>query len=534
MKSLVESGFVLAAVISALACGTPVATARNSLNDPAIVTESGPLKGIVGEQMDAYLGIPYAAPPAGALRWMPPQPFRRWHGMLDATAFGNECPQTGTDDDVVGDENCLFLNVYTPGVKKKQGKHDGLAVMVWIHGGGLTSGAGSDFDPTPLVEGGGVIVVTINYRLGVLGFLAHPALDDEGHLAGNYGFMDQQFALRWVQRNIGAFGGDPSRVTIFGESAGGLSIYSEIASPLAAGLFQRAIAQSGAYAGFAPDYRADILPIADAEGTGNFFVEAGTALAGSVGCASQSAACLRAVSATALVQAQRQVFPFVDGALLSEPPGAAFASGAFNRVPVITGTNHDEYRFFVARDFISKTGLVTTATYPVDLEGVFGPTIAASVATKYPSVSLPPPYGPSLELAAAGTDGIFGCTARRAMRSLASYVTVYAYEFNDENAPSPFPNLNFPLGAFHGADVQYLFNRNGVPAAFTPDQQALSQAMIGYWTQFAKTGDPNSPGEPVWAPYDPATDLRQSFVPPTPAVEAGYAVDHDCAFWDGF
>jgi para-nitrobenzyl esterase len=509
--------------------GTPSAKAANSLNDPAIVTESGPLKGVVTPQVNEYLGIPYAAPPVGALRWVPPRPFGRWHGVFSATQFGNECPQTGG-----GDENCLFLNIYTPNLKKNRDKHDGLAVMVWIHGGGLTSGAGSEFDPTPLVESGGVIVVTINYRLGVLGFFAHPALDSEGHLAGNYGFMDQQLALRWVQRNIGAFGGDPYRVTIFGESAGGLSIYSQLASPLAAGLFQGAIAQSGAYAGFAPHYRVDILPIAAAETTGNSFVNPGTTFANDVGCTSQTAECLRGVAAAMLVNAQGTIFPTIDGALLTETPGAAFASGNFNRVPVITGTNHDEYRFFVARDFILKTGPVTIPGYPTVLDTVFGPPLEPSVYAEYPPGAIPPPDGSSLQLAAAGTDGIFACTARRALMGLAQYVTTYAYEFNDENAPSPFPHLNFPLGAFHSADVLYLFNRNGVPAPLTPDQQKLSQAMISYWTQFAKTGDLNSWGQPFWAPYDPTTDVRQSFVPPTPTVESGFATDHKCAFWDFF
>jgi para-nitrobenzyl esterase len=527
MKSVAVGCVVgLAALIAA---STVMGASRN---DGAIVTESGPLEGIAGGQINAYLGIPYATPPVGPLRWIPPQPFGRWQGVYRATAFGNECPQQDTAGEVIGDEDCLFLNIYTPSLKKKQNKHAGLAVMVWIHGGGLTSGAGSEFDPTPLVEGGGVIVVTLNYRLGVLGFFAHSALDNEGHLAGNYGFMDQQFALAWVQRNIAAFGGDPSRMTIFGESAGGLSVYSQLASPLAAGLFQGAIAQSGAYGGFAPDYRAVILPIAEAETTGNLFVDPGTTVADRIGCTSQTAACLRDADAATIVTAQGFVFPFIDGMLLTQTPGAAFTSGNFNRVPVITGTNHDEYRFFVARDFIIRSGLITSAGYSAVVQDVFGPTIAPSVETAYPAGA--PPFGPSLELAAAGTDGIFACTARRAMMAVAHYVTTFAYEFNDENAPSPFPNLNFPLGAFHSADVQYLFNRNGVPAPFTPAQAQLSQTMIAYWTQFAKTGNPNALGQPVWDAYDPTNDLRQSLVPPTPVVESGFATDHLCAFWEAF
>ena len=499
-------------------------SAATTANNPVIVTQSGRLQGVVSTEMIEYLGIPYAAPPVGTLRWMPPQAFGRWKGVFQATQFGNTCPQING-----GDENCLFLNVYTPHGKNSV-KPTRLPVMVWIHGGGLTKGAGSDFDPTPLVEGGDVIVVTINYRLGMLGFFAQQALDSEGHLAGNYGFMDQQFALRWVQRNIAAFGGDPRRVTIFGESAGGLSIYSQLASPLAAGLFQRAIAQSGAYAGFAPDYRVEILPIATAETTGNPFVESGAALADAVGCPDQTAACLRAVDPGTLVMTPKAIFPTIDGTLLTQTPGDAFAGGNFNRVPVITGNNHDEYRYFVATNF---TLPVTNAQYGGVFDAVFGSQLAPSVEAQYPLGINPPANETELQLSAAGTDGIFVCTARRAEQALAQYVTVYAYEFNDENAPAPkIQNLNFPLGAYHSADVQYLFNRNGVPAPFTPDQQALSQAMISYWTQFAKTGDPNSPGQPLWAAYDPATDERLSLVPPEPAVESGFATDHMCAFWD--
>jgi para-nitrobenzyl esterase len=498
-------------------------------SDPAIVTDSGPLKGVVTPQITSYLGIPYAAPPVGTLRWMPPQPFGRWQGVFDATQVGNKCPQTRA-----GDENCLVLNVYTP--TAAQGKPDRLPVMVWIHGGGLTGGAGSEFDPTPLVEGGGVIVVTINYRLGVLGFLAHPALDREGHLAGNYGLMDQQFALAWVQRNIAAFGGDTTRVTIFGESAGGLSVYSQLASPRAAGLFQAAIAQSGAYSGFAA-YRTTIVPLAVAETTGDAATLSGTALADAVGCRSQTAECLRSVAATMLVDKQRVIYPFIDGTLLTETPGAAFASGDFNRVPVMTGTTHDEYRYFVARDFNlnSDVGPITNAQYPAALTTVFGAALATSVLAQYPLPSNPPADAASLALGAAGTDGYFACTARRAMQGLAPYVTTYAYEFNDTNAPSPeIPAVNFPLGAFHSSDVQYLFNRLGVPAPFTPAQTRLSQAMIDYWIHFATTGDPNSTSQPVWTPYHPATDLRLSLTTPQEAVESTFATDHRCAFWDRF
>jgi para-nitrobenzyl esterase len=522
-------GFVFgfAALVVAMCWGMCSAQAAGR---PAIVTESGPLKGVVTPTLDEYLGIPFAAPPVGTLRWMPPQPFGRWHGVFNATQFGNNCTQPAD-----GDEDCLFLNIYTP---RGANKHGGLAVMVWIHGGGLVNGAGRDFDPTPLIEGGGVIVVTFNYRLGLLGFLAHPALDSEGHLAGNYGFMDQQFALAWVQRNVAAFGGDPSRVTIFGESAGGLSVYSQLASPLAAGLFQQAIAQSGAYAGF-DDYLHRMRPIAVAETTSTPGVLSGAAVANAVDCTSQTAACLRDAAPAMFIGLSRAIFPFIDGTLLPQAPGAAFASGNFNRVPVMTGTNHDEYRYFVAQNYDLNKGVgpLMNPDYTSAIDTLFWSLTAADLAAVLadypPPGSGSPADAASLELGAAGTDGTFACTARRAIRALAQYVTVHAYEFNDENAPW-FPPLSFPLGAYHGADVQYLFNRNGNPAPFTLAQQRLSQAMISYWTQFAKTGDPNSPGQPAWAPYDPATDERQSFVPPVPVVESGFATDHDCDLWDSF
>ena len=223
--------------------------------------------------------------------------------------------------------------------------------MVWIHGGALTTGSSDPYDPTRLVEKG-VIVVTINYRLGLLGFFAHPAIDAEGHLNGNYGLMDQQLALKWVRRNIEAFGGDPDRVTIFGESAGGQSVYSQLASPLAAGLFRRAIAESGAYLEF-QDYFPYIVTLAIAETTGTALVLSGIANAEAVGCGRMAtASCLRDVPASTLVSAQPStLFPFVDGTLLTQTPGVAFGKGQFNRVPVISGGNHDEWRLFVADDY---------------------------------------------------------------------------------------------------------------------------------------------------------------------------------------
>ncbi len=330
----------LASICIVALAAAPIASADHP---PIAVTESGLVIGTTANGINEFLGIPYAAPPMGPLRWMPPKPYGLFHGfVLQATQFGSECTQPGP----FGSENCLFLNVYRPQPQFGGGPPRSLPVMVWIHGGSLTSGGGDFYDPTPLVQKG-VIVVTINYRLGYLGFFAQSALDAEGHLAGNYGLMDQQFALRWVQKNIVGFGGDPNRVTVFGQSAGGYSIYAQLASPTASHLFRGAIVESGSFDQF-QDYFDFIVPLATGESTGTAFVPAGDSVAAGFGCSGspgETSKCLRDLSAPALVAIQAGIlYPFVDGTLLTQTPGEAFASGQFNRVPVIHGTNHDEWR----------------------------------------------------------------------------------------------------------------------------------------------------------------------------------------------
>jgi para-nitrobenzyl esterase len=412
--------------------------------------------------------------------------------------------------------------------------------MVWIHGGGLQIGGGDGLNPVLLVEQG-VIVVTINYRLGYLGFFAQSAIDAENHLKGNYGFMDQQFALKWVQRNIAGFGGDPNQVTIFGESAGGQSVYAQLASPLAVALFRGAIAESGSYYEF-QDYFNYVVPLAQGETTGTGFVPSGAVIADSVGCASQKAACLRAVPASTMVaQEPFPIFPFVDGALLTQTIGAAFSSGQFNQVPVISGTNHDEWRLFVATNYdLNGNPILTAAEYDTAVTAQWGPNLGPLVLALYPYSSYP---AGGEALSASTTDGFMSCPGRNANQLLSKFVTTYAYEFNDENAP---PNqsffgglLTFPLGAYHTAEMQYLFKYldlfgfGAIP--LTHKQRQLSHAMVSYWTQFAKTGNPNSSGEPTWVPYSPAVDQIQSLIPPTPMVESNFNSDHLCsAFWDTF
>lgn len=483
-----------------------------------VTTESGPVRGIRAGAFDAYPGIPYAAPPLGELRWRPPRPYGRWQGVLEASGFGSECTQPGsTPGDVAGSEDCLFLNVYRP----RGPARDHLPVMVWIHGGALTIQSGAFDVPPAVLEGDDVVVVSMNYRLGVLGFFAHPAIDAEGHVNANYGLMDQQRALEWVRDNIAAFGGDPERITIFGTSAGALSVYSHLASPTAAGLFQRAIAQSGSYQGLA-SYQTSIVPLAAAEAAGASFASA-------LGCS--TASCLRGLPVERIVAAEPgNSYPIIDGTVLVRTPGEAFASGAFNRVPVIAGTSHDDYRFVVAIDYDFGPGPLTAAGYPAAvarmLELPVSDPFVTTVLGEYPLDQ----YGgnASIALGAAGTDRVFACPALDGDRSLSQWTTTYAYEFDDEHAPSFFDRpVSFPLGAYHSSEVLYLLDTHLLDAA----QLELSRAWIRYWTTFAATGDPNSPGAPEWPPFDATAARMQSMKPPAPAAKSGFAADHRCSFW---
>jgi para-nitrobenzyl esterase len=493
-----------------------------------VPTDKGPVKGIETQAVKEYLGIPYAAPPVGDLRWRPPQPAQRWHGPRDATRFGNHCPQPASPFGAASNtEDCLYLNVYTPNNGPGRGHAKHLPVMVWIHGGALAVGESDDYDPTRLVKQG-VVVVTINYRLGFLGFFAHPALSAEStsHSSGNYGLMDQQAALRWVKRNVGKFGGDSGNVTIFGQSAGGLSVHAQLASPLAAGLFQRAIVQSGAYATTNPS-------LSDAE-------TKGSAVARSVGCAVQTAVCLRSVAVGTLLARQPttegSVLPNVDGNVLPQSIKAAIESGQFNRVPVIEGSTHDEFSIFTALYIEFVYGELSPGLYPIVLS-VLLPTIGSNaglgdVLAQYPLANYP---SVGEAITALGTDAVFSCSGHRVAQALSQFAPTYTYEFNDRNAPQLFVRpASFPYGAYHGSELAYLFDSTtlGGHAPLDPNQESLADAMVRYWTQFARTGVPNAAGSSQWPAYTAPTDLYQSLVPPTPGTEAGFAADHKCAFWD--
>ena len=508
-------------VAALLVAGTASAQSRKgkpkASNPAVVVTDKGAVRGLVASGMRSFKGIPYAAPPVGNLRWKPPQPAAAWKGIRGAQGFGSNCPQPpGFFGRLSDDENCLFLNVYTPASAAKAGSK--LPVMFWIHGGALISGESDDYNPVALVKQG-VIVVTINYRLGLLGFLVHPALAAESGTgsSGDYGLMDQQAALAWVKRNIAHFGGNSGNVTIFGESAGGLSVRSQMISPLAKGLFEKAIIESGAYT--------ETLPTeAQAEATGE-------ATAAALGCSDQTAACLRSLPVTALVAGETALsqLPNIDGNVLTSDYATDFKSGAFNRVPVLSGSNHDEWRLFVELLSDLSGTPVTAANYMSQIESQFSvpASLASAIVQEYPIAAY---ANPAYALGAAGTDVVFACNARRDVQNLSQYVPTYQYEFNDEAAPNIYlPALGYSLGAYHSSEIQYLFPAP-VPR-LDPAQDALALDMQKYWTQFAKKGDPNGGGLPAWPKYTAATDQALSLNTPAPAPESTFAADHRCAFW---
>lgn len=540
-------------------CGDGLATAHaedrvnaapaggdQAVDTTEVGTDAGPVVGTVGRAVRTFQGIPYAAPPVGELRWRSPQPVAPWSAPRDATRPGPTCAQSvGFMGDRPSDnEDCLYLNVTAPG--GQTAATTPRPVLVWIHGGGFYSGSSDLYGARQLVEQGGLVVVTLNYRLGVLGFLAHPALNGTGNggqdqrLSGNYGLEDQQAALRWVRRNAAAFGGDPSNVTVAGESAGGASTCAHLAAPGSAGLFQRAIIQSGpcTMAGRWP-YPGDWLPRPRATAE-----KAGQTLSSAVGCTSRStkdpaaasvAACLRRqpVAGLLAVTAGGQGYgPVVGGGVLPVSPTEALTSGRFPRVPVMQGTTRQEHRTFVAGEEFYTRHEATSVDYTATIAAVFGPTKAARVFARYPVKDYP---SPSLALAAVWTDYTWAAPALDTSRLLARQVPTYAYEFADDGAPwaSQPPRPSFPTGAAHASELQYLFDNAQYTGPLTVDQQRLSDEMVGYWSRFARTGDPSDPGAPTWAPFTPSTGTTVLALAPgaNGTAPVDLAREHNYDFW---
>ncbi len=456
--------------------------------------ESGLVEGTVEDGVTIYKGIPFAAPPVGELRWRPPQPVRSWEGVRKADKYAPACPQAPFDFPIFPkfetSEDCLYLNVWTPA----QSPAENLPVMVWIHGGGFALGATS----VPLWTGErlarrGVIVVSLAYRLGPLGFLAHPELTAESprKVSGNYGLLDQIAGLRWVQRNIKAFGGDPGGVTVFGESAGGISVSMLTASPLARGLFQRAISESGA--SFAPVHREKELSsmqlLAGAEAAGVEFAQR---------LGAKSLAELRQIPPEKWQKdpaAQMGgCWPVVDGHVIVDDQYKLYEAGKYNDVPVLIGTNSDEGAMFVRA--------TTPELYEKQVRADFGP-FADKVLDLYPGQT---PDQTFRALADLFRDGFFAWPtwAWARLQSKTGTAKVFVYYF-DQKQPSSLLSLLFKYnGAPHGAEMAYVFQHleQNLGAVYTEEDKKLAEIMATYWTNFAKKGNPNGDGVPPWPAFN--------------------------------
>ncbi|MEU8434477.1 carboxylesterase family protein [Streptomyces sp. NPDC029216] len=534
-----------------LTATTTPAVARPGAPDSAgqggtvVRTEQGLVRGISHGAYATFGGLPYAAPPTGPLRWQAPVPAAAWQGVRDATKPAQRCvqmptPGTGADAGaVVGSEDCLYLNVTVPTTKPSGKKRP---VLVWMHGGAFLGGSGSDYGAERLAVQGDAVVVTVNYRLGIFGYFGHAGLG----AAPPFGLADQQAALRWVQANAERFGGDPGGVTLFGESAGALGICAHLTSPTAAGLFQRAILQSGscltsfprgALAPGAPAYE----PFASQTDVRTAGAEAARQLGCTAGGGDEVLACLRGQSTERLATAQlMQSFnrPAYGNELLPVAPDEALASGRFHRVPVLLGTNHDEMRMFVGLS-LAAFPIRTESDYRARLADAFGPA-AAAVEARYPAAR----HGsPALAWAAVLTDRSFTCTTLAAGRAIAAHapgLPLYAYEFNDPDAPvlAGLPaNPGFLYGAAHGFEMPFLFPSLPIERPLTDEQSSLSDRMVGYWTNFARTGNPNTADAPRWPRLRPSSPpLGPSVQSLAPGPGGIRPVDvysaHGCSLWD--
>jgi para-nitrobenzyl esterase len=500
MKRTLSRSLPLFALILACACWPAVRADTDTIK-----VEGGLISGTLADGVRSYKGIPFAAPPVGDLRWKAPQPVVAWKGVRHCDSYGPECPQAPYPAGSIyarppapQSEDCLYLNVWTAGSRS-----DRRPVMVWIHGGALTRGSGSNpvYDGTELAKKG-VVLVTINYRLGPLGYLAHPELTAESpqHASGNYGVLDQIAALKWVKKNIAAFGGDPTRVTIFGESAGSWSVNVLVASPLARGLFHRAIGESGATFNRMAFLKEDRNAMAAAEKIGLAFAKAAGA---------DSLKALRALPAEKIIEVfnndpegkKFRTQPNVDGWVLPDEVRNLFAQGKQNDVPVIVGSNANEMTTLTPPDSVPKS----LAEYRKRVAAQYGE-MSKEFDAAYPAAS-------DADVRTAFLNSARDVTFTLGMRTWArmtatGHAKAYLYFFN--HAP-PGPSSQM-LGAYHASEIAYVFDNLG---RLNRPAQAwdyeLARKMSSYWANFAITGNPNGEGLPSWTAYDRASEAYLEF-----------------------
>ena len=494
-------------LIAALAALPLAAAAAPFPNQVAI--DSGVLAGASSDGVLSFKGVPFAAPPVGPLRWRAPQPAAHWTGVRPATDYGHDCMQLPFPSDAAPlgtkpDEDCLVLNVWRPA--NAEGRK--LPVMVWIYGGGFVNGGSSPavYDGSQFAKHG-IVFVSFNYRLGRFGFFAHPALTREnadGDLLGNYAYMDQIAALKWVQRNISAFGGDPSNVTVFGESAGGGSVHMLLTSPMASGLFAKAVIESGGGRGGLLGSRT----VQAAEPTGVALARAN----GIEGDGAEALAALRALPQEKLVNGLNMASmgaaagtyaggPLLDGKIVVEDPDRAYRAGRNARVPVMIGANSMDIGF-------------ATAKTMDELFKPFGANAAKARAA----------YDPT------GSGDVRAVGAKVAMdRTMEEPARFTAAQFARQGLPSYEYRFSYVAesmrkqwsGAPHATEIPYVFDM--VAAKYGKDltaaDEATARAANAYWANFAKTGDPNGPGLPHWPRYAPSTDGVMDFTPDGPKGE---------------
>ena len=502
-------------------CGVSL-KAQNGLLSPTriVFTTQGLLLGLSDGRVDQFLGIPYAAPPVGDLRWKPPIEAPRWHAIRDAVQPASECMQPSG-----GSEDCLYLNIYRPAGAKPAAAS--FPVIVFIHGGSNQQGTGNDYNPSDWVANTGILVVTINYRLNVFGFLALPSLDAEAGepSSGNYGLMDQQAALRWVSANIRAFGGDPGNVTIQGESAGGIDVCANLVSPAAAGLFNKAVMESM------------YCPTA----THDQSLQTSAPVAAALGCndTQTAAACLRSQSAAAIFAAAGHLSMAGEAGFMASPNFGssilplqapdALSSGQWNHSSILIGSNHDD-----ASPFVSAALDARKVQFPLTVQE-YQNLVAAQYGSFAPAVlmeySLSNYSNPFLAYADENTDdSSLGCPVTPLSQMFAAAAPTFRYEFNDQTAPSQGGNpTDRTLGAYHGAELLYLFTVSSI--TMTAAQQQLSEQIRDYWANFAKAGNPNGAGLVYWPLYDANTHQLLSLMPSGSAPIDNFDVEHHCAFW---
>jgi para-nitrobenzyl esterase len=508
--------------------------ASSALADDQVKTESGIVEGAMAAPgIRVFRGIPFAAPPIGPLRWRAPQPVKRWKGVRKATEFGPRCMQAPIFPDMIFrdradkpmSEDCLYLNVWTP-AKSAQER---LAVMVWFYGGGFQAGSSSE----PRYDGEnfatkGIIVVSVNYRLGVFGFLSHPELTKESavNASGNYGLMDQIAGLRWVKKNIAAFRGDPQKVTIAGESAGSLSVSALMASPLAKGLFQGAIGESGAFFGRPPAGSA-MQALSETEKTGTKFAE-------SLG--AKDLAALRAKNADELLSAAQKdpsarFWPNVDGYVLPKDVATIFAEGKQSHVPLLAGWNAQEASWAV----VYAKEKPTAQSFPEQQRARFGDR-AAEVLKLYPAGTDEEARKSAIDLA-SDLFIVYITWEWLEMQNKTGQAAVYGYVFDRTPPVAPDTRVNGvspkELGARHACEIEYVFGAlKSQPNPWEPVDFKISDAMASYWANFTKAADPNGPGLAKWPVYDGGQDpLMMYFGEEIQAAQQAHRERYE--FWTG-